>query len=602
MARKRVFTSPKDKEVFLGGRKRSFSYPDEAERQEERPRDRAPADRLRGQAEPRDRARGSAKQPRDPGRTARAARVRKRNVRLGLLLTAGLVLFLLIWFFVAVYPSPIGNLSPLPQAIAMSRVVDVGASFKKTMKQDAVALLVDGKDVTDKASVSGKTVTCRMDLADGRHVAKVVVDGGGLMGKRSKVWAFSVDSTPPKLTILNKKVTDLKGSSDVQVSFAGVADPGATVKVAGKVIKTDAKGNFKGEVETTRERSLDVAAADGAGNVSRAYIVTQKPVAAKGAHVSIFMAASDTDMAKLIGMVDRTELNALEIDLKDEWGQIGFDLDNSVAKQVKSTTKYLDLDAVVDRMRYQDVYAICRIVSFKDPKLAKGRPDLAVLDKNGGPWSKGVWLDPYSKEVWDYNVSVAVAAARAGFNEVQFDYVRFPSDGNTANCVYPHQDGRSQGEVIDGFISYAQEKLAPYNVFISADLFGLTASKQGDMGIGQNVKDIAHKVDYISPMVYPSHYNAGEYDIKVPEANPHDIVLRSLQDFKKVTNGAGAALRPWLQDFSLRITYTPEMVRRQINACIEAGVNQWLLWDPECTYSESALKPESKPSKQPSKT
>jgi hypothetical protein len=379
----------------------------------------------------------------------------------------------------------------------------------------------------------------------------------------------------------------------VDVTFQGTVDKGAGVLVADKPIEVDKTGAFKGTAAASRARSLKVSAKDAAGNVSNSYIVTQKPPSAKGIHVSSFIAASDTDLAKLIGLVDRTELNAMEVDLKDEAGQIGFNIDNPLAQQVKAANDWIKLDACVDQMRYKDVYSICRIVCFKDPKLAKGRPDLAVQDKAGGVWGKGQWLDPYSKEVWDYDLSVAEAAAKAGFNEVQFDYVRFPSDGNTKTCLYPRQDARQPGQVIDDFLSYAREKLAPYNVFISADLFGLTASDQGDMNIGQRVVDVANRVDFISPMVYPSHYNLGEYKITVPEANPGETVTKSLEDFKKKIKGTQASLRPWLQDFSLKITYTPDMVRRQIDASEALGVKQWLLWDPDCTYSESALKPAS---------
>jgi hypothetical protein len=351
------------------------------------------------------------------------------------------------------------------------------------------------------------------------------------------------------------------------------------------------KGRFTGTATANREKSLKITASDNANNQSNTFIVTQKPPTARGVHVSVFMAGSDSDLDKLIGLVERTELNAMEVDLKDEYGQIGFDIDNELAQKIGGAKDFVELDGCVDKMRYRDIYTICRIVVFKDPILADGRPDLAVQDKYGGTWGEGVWVDPYSQEVWDYNLAVAEAAAKAGFNEVQFDYVRFPSDGNTSTCLYPHQDGRAPGEVINGFLTYAREKLAAYNVFISADLFGLTASKQGEMGIGQKVREISDHVDYISPMVYPSHYNTGEYNIKSPENNPHDIVYKSLQDFKKVMKATPAKLRPWLQDFSLRVTYTPDMVRRQIDAAEEVGIHEWLLWDPECTYSESALKP-----------
>ena len=593
MAKKRIFTDRgRRRDAYLGGQRHSLTYT-EPERRPARDAGSAPADggrRERPGGRPRPAAPPSPRErpAREPGRRPAA---RKKNVRLAVVLISALVLVLLLWFFIGVYPSPIGKLSPHPQSVTRAAEVSVAATFKKPVDQGAVSLQVDGEEVTLKSSFTRKGISYKKDLPDGGHKARISVDGGGLMGKRSKSWSFTVDKEPPKLTLLSRKVTNIKGSKDVQVDLSGETDKGAVVKAAGQEMKPDAKGNFKGTVTASRARSLEISASDGAGNKARAFIVTQKPTAAKGAHVSVYMAASDSDLSKLIGLVERTELNALEVDLKDEAGQISFDLDYPLAKEVKATTNYLKLDACVDKMRYRDIYTICRVVVMKDPKLAKGRPDLAVQDKAGGPWGNGTWLDPYSQEVWDYNVAVAVAAARAGFQEIQFDYIRFPSDGNTDACAYPHQDKRTKGEVVNGFFDYAREKLAPYNVFISADLFGLTASKQGEMGIGQSVEDVANKVDYISPMVYPSHYNAGEYNIKVPEANPHDVVLKSLEDFKKEMKGTQARLRPWLQDFSLRIAYTPDMVRRQINACAEAGVDQWLLWDPDCSYSESALEP-----------
>lgn len=502
----------------------------------------------------------------------------------------GLAAFFIYYLFF-VMPSPIGGLSPAKGNYVKTPVTNIKATFTREVTPSQLALLVDGKDSIQNASIKKKSLSANVPLQDGKHVATVRLDGGGLTGKRTATWWFVVDTKPPQLNITSKTVTDIKGTGQVKISFKGTTDRGSIVKVDNVTLPVDSKGNFEGASTTSRVRSLKISTTDSAGNEAASYVVTQKTVQAKGAHVSVYIAGSDTSMSKMIGLVRRTELNALEVDLKDEAGQIGFDLDNPLAKQVGATTNYISsLEGLVDQMRYDDVYAICRVVCFKDPKLGKGRPDLAVQDKAGGVWGKGVWLDPYSKEVWDYDISVAVAAAKAGFNEIQFDYVRFPSDGNTSTCVYPHQDSRNQTEVIDGYLAYAREKLAPYNVFISADLFGLTASNQGSMGIGQDVKGVSRRIDYISPMVYPSHYNTGEYGIKSPESNPGEIVSKSLKDFKKVMAGAPATLRPWLQDFSLRVKYTPDMVRRQIDATEALGIKQWLLWDPDCTYSETALK------------
>jgi hypothetical protein len=577
MARKRTFSDRKSSgEAFWGGRRRVLSFEDE--------------DKTGGRE---DRPLGAAE------RTARSPAKRRQSRVPGiylliLLVCAGVILFL-IYFFVALLPSPIGSLGPTPGRFLNNPNVDVKATLNKGFKPGQLTFVVDGQDLTPKTSFENKVIDCKLALPDGPHKASITIKSGGLMGTHNATWSFTVDTAPPKLVITKKSVLEVKGSDQVNISFTGETDSGVMVKFGGKELPVSSKGRFSGTTTTTRQNSLGITATDKAGNQSNGFIVTQKQTSAKGAHVSIYIAGSNSDMDKMIGLVDRTELNALEIDLKDEFGQIGFNINNDLARKLGSATNYIqDIDGLVDKMRFRNIYTICRIVVFKDPKLAAGRPDLAVQDKYGGPWSTGAWVDPYSQEVWDYNLAVAEAAAKAGFNEVQFDYVRFPSDGNTSTALYPHKDGRTPGEVIDGFLNYAREKLARYNVFISADLFGLTASNQGEMGIGQKVLSIAQHTDYISPMVYPSHYNTGEYKIKDPESNPHDIVYKSLADFKKVTKGEPAKLRPWLQDFSLRVKYTPGMVRAQIDAAHELGIDEWLLWDPQCTYSESALKPKQK--------
>ena len=507
-----------------------------------------------------------------------------------------LVILIPLWLFIFVLPSPIGGLTPSSGACVKNGTVKVQATISKSFDPQKVTLKVDGKDVGTSLQADKKSVSASLPLTDGKHNASIVLASGGLMGKRAATWAFTVDSTAPKLNLTKKTIKDIKGSAQaVTVDLAGTVDKDATVTVEDKSVPVGKNGVFAYATTSTRVKSLKVAAKDPAGNEATDYVITQKAPLAKGVHVSIFIAGSDNDLTKMIALTERTELNALEVDLKDEAGMIGFNLDYPLAKQAKATTNYIDLESVVDQMRFKNIYAICRIVSFKDPKLAKTRPDLTVQDKSTGrPWGTGAWLDPYSREVWDYDLAAAEAAARAGFNEIQFDYCRFPSDGNTSTCKYPHQDARPPAQVIDDFLSYARTRLSPYNAFISADLFGLTASAQGDMNIGQRVADLANRIDFISPMVYPSHYNLGEYNIKVPEANPNDIVTKSLEDFKKKIAGKPAKLRPWLQDFSLKIRYSPDMVRAQIDACEKLGIHQWLLWDPDCTYSEAALETQKK--------
>ncbi|PKQ28033.1 MAG: hypothetical protein CVT63_04830 [Candidatus Anoxymicrobium japonicum] len=594
MARKRTFSNRRGGHVFGGRKPRLIGDNLDLVRRE------AQGGQASHSSEDLSRdAKDSERRPVEMPALARSVRVaapgyRKRKGFTGAQAALGaifiLVAVIVFWFFAFVYPSPIGGLSPANGSYVKTPTVDVKASISRSFKPQDITMKIDGKDVGVNVLPDKKTVSATVPLPDGPHRAMLRLDGHAFMGKRIAQWSFNIDSTPPELSLTKKKITRTKKPGEARIDFKCNVEKGASVTVNDRPIAIDKKGDFSCVTVTNTVHSLKILAKDRAGNEKSDFIITQKAPTAKGIHVSTFIAASDTDFDRVIALVDRTELNALQIDLKDEAGQIGFNINNTLAQQAKAASNYIKLDECVDRMRFKNIYSIARIVCFKDPKVGRARPDLAVQGKAGGPWGKGDWLDPYSKEVWDYDLAVAEAAARAGFNEIQFDYVRFPSDGNTSACAYPRQDARKPSEVINDFLTYAREKLAPFNVFISTDLFGLTASKQGDMNIGQNIVDIAKRVDFISPMVYPSHYNPGEYGIKTPEANPGDTVTKSIEEFKKKMAGTQSRLRPWLQDFSLKIPYTPDMVRRQIDACEKLGMREWLLWDPNCTYSESALK------------
>ncbi|MBN1289467.1 MAG: hypothetical protein JXA49_07525 [Actinobacteria bacterium] len=585
MPRKKVFTSNRKDNVFLGQKRQSLSFGDESDN---KPRNRVSAE-IGGILPKEKKEKTHRFKGINLGRVSRLKPGSLSGIKIALIATCLGVAGFLVWFLFFVYPSPIQSLSPQRGNSTNSSPVKVEAKFSNDVKPDEVTLKVDGRKV-DNLEVKGKTVTATVPLADGKHNAEVDLNGGGIMGKRNSRWEFNVDTSPPDLKIEKSKITDDDNGENVTVELSGKTEAGSQLKIGGQEFTVEPKGTFKTSILADKTESVEISATDKAGNVSKQYIVTQEAIDAKGIHISVYIASSDSGMDKMISLIDRTELNAVQIDLKDEYGQLAFTMDDPIAERANSNTKYVKLDACVDRLRHNDIYSIARVVVFKDPKVAANCPEFAVRDTSGNLWGDKKWVDPYCKEIWDYNIDIAIAAAKAGFNEIQFDYTRFPSDGATNSCVFPFQDDREKGQVIDQFLSYARERLGEYNVFISIDIFGLTASDQGDMGIGQNVAAIAQRVDYISPMVYPSHYNTGEYGIKSPESNPGDTVAASMKDFNKKIGGSMAKLRPWLQDFSLKITYSPDMVRRQIDAVENAGVNEWLLWDPDCTYSEDALK------------
>jgi hypothetical protein len=245
------------------------------------------------------------------------------------------------------------------------------------------------------------------------------------------------------------------------------------------------------------------------------------------------------------------------------------------------------------KLREHRIFPIARIVCFNDPLLAGKRADWAIQNKNGGVWrdKKGsAYTNPYKREVWDYLLELAEEAADLGFQEIQFDYVRFPSDGKISDTAYPGQDS-SMEDAIAGFLAYARERLEPKGVWVSADVFGLTLYEKDDMGIGQKIEKVAQNVDIVSPMIYPSHYYSGHYNIDNPNSHPYEIIKAATNDATRRLVGTGAVYRPWLQDFSLGgVTYGPEQVKKQIEAVEELGYQEWLLWDPSVKYTEGALE------------
>ncbi|MBP2018509.1 hypothetical protein J2Z79_001924 [Symbiobacterium terraclitae] len=317
----------------------------------------------------------------------------------------------------------------------------------------------------------------------------------------------------------------------------------------------------------------------------------------KGVYLTAWNAANPAFLEGILGLIDRTELNALVVDVKDDSGRVTIATDEATAVAAGAVVPFLpDPRAFTDGLHARGIYAIARIVVFKDPIVAPAHPDWAVHHASGGIWRdwNGVaWLNPYSREAWDYVIRVARAAAEAGFDEIQFDYVRFPTDGDLSATRYPGADGRPYEQVVADFLAHARAELAPLGVLVSADVFGLVTSARDDMGIGQRLEESAGAVDYLSPMLYPSHYERGNLGLPNPNAMPYETVFRSLEDARERIAAAGlserTAVRPWLQDFSLGHTYGPAEVRAQIQATYDAGYSSWLLWNAANVYTEAAL-------------
>ena len=249
----------------------------------------------------------------------------------------------------------------------------------------------------------------------------------------------------------------------------------------------------------------------------------------------------------------------------------------------------------------KNIYIIGRVSVFQDPYMTKKHPDWSVTKKSDGTvWKdrKGLsFLDPAKKEVHDYIVSIAKGAYEEGFDEINFDYIRYPSDGNMKDINYHLKEGESRGDNIEKFFKYlSTEVKKEKNIPMSADLFGLTTEATDDMGIGQVWEKALPYFDFLCPMVYPSHYPAGHAGYKNPSNYPYEVINRALISAVKKTEKVGAdksKIRPWLQDFDLGAVYTKEMVQAQIKAVYDNGLTSWMLWDPANKYTPSALKLES---------
>jgi hypothetical protein len=313
------------------------------------------------------------------------------------------------------------------------------------------------------------------------------------------------------------------------------------------------------------------------------------PKEVRGVHVTVALAGIPGKLEEYIAMKS-SGLNTIELDIKDENGDIGFPVNVPLARQVGAAKRYYNVRQAISKVHAAGLYLIGRIVTFEDPILAAGAPELSIRRPDGSRWltNGGLgWTNPYDKRVWKYNVDIAEQAAKLGFDEIQFDYVRFPSDGDISQIVYPGKKTQPTGWTIPLFLKYARERLKPLGVRLSVDVFGLSATR--NLGIAQFPRRIAPFVDAIYPMVYPSHYVSGEYGIVDPDSRPGTTVAYSLRDFRTKVRGRKAKLIPWLQDFSLGRTYSLADVQDQIQAARLEHAKGFMLWNASGVYTVKAL-------------
>lgn len=325
----------------------------------------------------------------------------------------------------------------------------------------------------------------------------------------------------------------------------------------------------------------------------------------KGIYITGPVAGSADRINELVGLVNRTELNTMVIDVKNDNGEITYKMDHDLVGEIGAKTNYVtDMEQLVKDLKEKDIYLIARVVAFKDPLLAEKKPELCIKNVDGSPFrdKEGLgWVNPYNKDVWEYLIEISKKAVDIGFDEIQFDYIRFSTDPRMKNVDFgPEAEDKSKTEIIIEFTEYAYEELNSYGAFVSADVYGAIIDSEIDQEIvGQDYVEMSKHLDYICPMIYPSHYAEGSYEIEHPDLEPYKLILASLNKSKEVLSEIAegehvAIVRPWLQDFtapwiSNYQKYGSKQIREQVEGVYDSGYEEWILWNGSNKYTEEGL-------------
>ncbi|MCR2803252.1 putative glycoside hydrolase [Paenibacillus soyae] len=319
----------------------------------------------------------------------------------------------------------------------------------------------------------------------------------------------------------------------------------------------------------------------------------------KGIYVTAH-SAGGARMDSLLKLVDETDLNSMVIDIKDDNGYITYPTTTPELLEIGTPKKFIgDIEKLMTTLKEHDIYPIARIVVFKDTVLSVKKPELSFRQSDGTIWKNGrgeSFVNPYRQEVWDYNIALAKEAAKLGFKEIQFDYVRFPEGfENRADTLTFNKTEVSRVDAVAGFVKYAREQLEPLGVRVSVDIFGYAASVPAAEGIGQDFVKISNDVHVISPMIYPSHYSTGWFNQKTPDRSPYETIKGAIEDTHEKLADTGPLkpiIRPWIQDFTASwlgkgnyLKYGKAEVEAQIKALHDEGVTEYLLWNAGNKYS-----------------
>ncbi len=447
-------------------------------------------------------------------------------------------------------------------------------------------LLVDGRLV---ARSSGAPLVHTLGaLPEGTHTLVTEVDRGFPRGTVRTERKVVVDTTPPQLRLDAIKPVGIKD----KVTVTGQAPGAVRLYVGDREVQPGKDDRFSVGFDTP-PAGQQLVALDAAGN--RAVMAFDVPVAHPGmraVHLTALAWTAKSLREPVLALAKAGKIDTVELDIKDESGEVGYDSQVPLAKQIGASKGYYDARKALAQLHGMHVRVVGRLVAFRDPMLAPwasqhGHKDWVIQAPDGSPYQSryGGFTNFASPSVRAYNVDIAVEAAKLGFDDVLYDYCRRP-DGKLSTMRFPGLK-ETPSQSIAGFMRESRAALRPLGVYVGASVFGIAADRPDQ--IAQNVPMMGRYVDFVAPMVYPSHWGAGEYGVSNPNSSPGPIVERSLKVFQKDLKGTTVAVTPWLQDFSLGVHYGPAEVKAQIDAAKRDGIDSFLLWNAGAKYQGAAL-------------
>lgn len=402
----------------------------------------------------------------------------------------------------------------------------------------------------------------------------------------------SAETVPPALRVTPP---DPVRSYRAPIVVRGTAVDAVRVSIGTDTVTPTPDGSF--ELSVPWAPAVEVVAADAAGNQSSSIVVTALALPRmRAVHVTAHAWSHEGLREAVLDLAREGRIDTVQLDIKDEDGVVGYDSQVQLARESGAVASIYDARAALRQLHELGLQVVGRIVAFRDPTVAawawhNGRPDWVVQNPSGQPYSSHygpiAFTNVAHPDIRRYNIDLAVEAAQLGFDGVMYDYVRRP-DGSLTSMHFAGLTG-TPTDAVAGFLAESRYPVHVAGAHLSAAVYGIASTRPDE--IAQDIPRMARNVDFVAPMLYPSHWNSGEYGVPNPNAQPYDIILRSLHDFQTSTAGTGAKVIPWLQDFSLGVTYGDAELRAQIDATRDAGIDGFFLWNAATRYHNGGIPP-----------